>query len=89
VSNLWVNLAESIHFQGGNMSLIKIPWNRILFQNLEVAELLKNFPIFFGTTRFITMFTRPSHWSLSWARRIQSEWPYPVSLSFVYYGSPI
>jgi hypothetical protein len=35
-------------------------------------ELLKNFPAFYGTRRFINVFTRAFHWSLSWARPIQS-----------------
>jgi hypothetical protein len=31
---------------------------------------LKKFPAFYGTRRFITVFTRALHWSLSWARSI-------------------
>jgi hypothetical protein len=30
-----------------------------------VQQLLKNFPAFYGTRRFITVFTRALHWSLS------------------------
>jgi hypothetical protein len=30
-----------------------------------IVQLLKNFPAFYGTRRFITMFTRALHWSLS------------------------
>jgi hypothetical protein len=33
---------------------------------------LKNSPAFYGTRRFITVFTRTLHWFLSWARSIQS-----------------
>jgi hypothetical protein len=29
-----------------------------------VAQLLKNFPIFYGTRRFFTVFTRALHWFL-------------------------
>jgi hypothetical protein len=29
-----------------------------------VAQLLKNFPAFYGTRRFITVFTIAFHWSL-------------------------
>jgi hypothetical protein len=29
------------------------------------VQLLKNFPAFYGTWRFITMFRRALHWSLS------------------------
>jgi hypothetical protein len=34
----------------------------------------------FGTRRFITVFTRALHWSLPWARSIQSMPPHPISL---------
>jgi hypothetical protein len=30
-----------------------------------MVQLLKNFPAFYGTPRFITVFTRALHWSLS------------------------
>jgi hypothetical protein len=46
---------------------IEIPWRLILFQKLPVAQLLKNFTTFYGTWRFITVFTIALHWSLSWA----------------------
>jgi hypothetical protein len=36
------------------------------------VQKLKNFPAFYGNRRFITVFTRALHWSLSWARSIQS-----------------
>jgi hypothetical protein len=36
------------------------------------VQLLKNFSAFYGTRRFITVLTRSLHWSLSWARSIQS-----------------
>jgi hypothetical protein len=42
--------------------------------------LLKNFTAFYGTRRFITMFTKALHWSLSWARSIQSTPSHPISL---------
>jgi hypothetical protein len=44
----------------------------------QVAQLLKNFPSFYGTRRFITGFTRARHWSLSWARSIQFMSPHPL-----------
>jgi hypothetical protein len=46
-----------------------------------VAQLLKNFPPFYGTRRFITVFTRVLHWSLSWSRWIQSILPYSTRIS--------
>jgi hypothetical protein len=58
-------------------------WSWALLEMLPVAQLLKNFPTFYGTQRFITMFTRALlHWSLSWARSIQSIPPHPISLRY-------
>jgi hypothetical protein len=37
-----------------------------------IVQLLENFPALYGTRRFITVFTNALHWSLSWARSIQS-----------------
>jgi hypothetical protein len=37
-----------------------------------VTQLVNKFPIFYETRIFTTEFTRPRHWSLSWARWIQS-----------------
>jgi hypothetical protein len=42
-------------------------------------ELLKKFPAFHGTRRFITAFTKARHLSLSWARLIQSMSPHRTS----------
>jgi hypothetical protein len=50
-----------------------------LLEKLSIVQLLKNFPTFYGTRRFITVFTRALHWSLYWARSIQSH-PIPISL---------
>jgi hypothetical protein len=44
-----------------------------------VVQLLKGFPIFYGTRMFITVVARTSHWSLSWARLIQSTQSHPTS----------
>jgi hypothetical protein len=44
------------------------------------SALLKNFTAFYGTRRFITVFTRALYWPLSWARSIQSIPSYPISL---------
>jgi hypothetical protein len=43
-----------------------------LLKKPPIVHLLKNFPAFYRTQRFITVFTRAFHWSLSWARSIQS-----------------
>jgi hypothetical protein len=52
-----------------------LPWNtqsRVLLEKLTVARLAKNFPILYGARRFITVFTRDLHWTISWASWIQS-----------------
>jgi hypothetical protein len=36
-----------------------------LLEKPPIVQLLKNFPAFYGTWRFITVFTRALHWSLS------------------------
>jgi hypothetical protein len=54
----------------------------IILEKPPVAQLLNNFPTFYGTRRFITVFARALHWSLSWARSIQSIPSHPISLRF-------
>jgi hypothetical protein len=41
------------------------PWSRGLLEKLTVSQLVKKFPAFYGTRRFITAFTRARHLSLS------------------------
>jgi hypothetical protein len=43
-----------------------------LLEEPPILQLLKSFPTFYGTRRFTVVFTRALHWSLSWARSIQS-----------------
>jgi hypothetical protein len=43
------------------------------------VQLFKKFPAFYGTRRSIIVFTRTLHWSLSWARSIQSILSNPIS----------
>ena len=49
-----------------------IPCCRVLLEKLTGFHLVKKFPAFYGTRRFITAFTSAHHLSLSWARSIQS-----------------
>jgi hypothetical protein len=41
------------------------PWSRALLEKLIVTQIVKKFPVFYGTRRFITVFTRAHHWFLS------------------------
>jgi hypothetical protein len=55
-----------------NRSPTSSSWSWALFEKPPIVQLLNNFPAFYGTRRFITVFTRALHWSLSSARSIQS-----------------
>ena len=55
------------------------PWCRVLLEKLTGLQLVKKFPAFHGTRRFITALTSLRHPSLSWASPIQSIYPHPTS----------
>jgi hypothetical protein len=57
------------------LTCLLTPWSRFLPEKIKRPELLKKFPAFYGTRRFITAFTKALHLSLSWARLIQSMPP--------------
>ena len=54
-------------------------WCRVLLEKLTGLQLLKKFPTFHGTRRFITALTSVRHLSLSWASPIQSIYLHPTS----------
>ena len=41
------------------------PWSRVLLEKLTGLQLVKKFPAFYGTRKFITVFTSARHLSLS------------------------
>ena len=55
------------------------PWCRVLLEKLIGLQLVKKFPAFHGTPRFITALTSVRHLSLSWASPIQSIYSHPIS----------
>ena len=55
------------------------PWCRVLLEKLTGLQLVKKFPAFHRTRRFITALTSVRHLSLSWASPIQSIHPHPTS----------
>ena len=61
------------------LTYLLTPWCRVLHEKLTGLQLVKKFPAFHGTRRFITAFTSVRHLSLSWARPIQSIYPHPTS----------
>ena len=54
------------------------PSCRILLEKLTDLQLVKKFPAFHGTRRFITALTSVRHLSLSWASPIQSIYTHPT-----------
>ena len=71
------------HLAVGLVSVCKTgiltPWCRVLLEKLTGLQLVKKFPAFHGTRRFITALTRVRQLSLSWASLIQSIYPHPTS----------
>ena len=57
-------------------------WCRVLLEKLTCLQLVKKFPTFHGTRRFITALTSVRHLSLSWASPIQSI-PHPTSWRYI------
>ena len=55
------------------------PLCRVLLEKLTCLQLVKKFPAFHGTWRFITALTSVRQLSLSWASPIQSTYPHPTS----------
>ena len=67
---------------GNNINILTYlltPWCRVLPEQLTGLQLVKKFPAFHGTRRFITALTSVRHLSLSWASPIQSTCPHPTS----------
>ena len=55
------------------------PWCRVFLEKLTGLQLVKKFPAFHGTRRFIMALTRVRHLFLCWASPIQSIYPHPTS----------
>ena len=61
------------------LTYLLTPWCRVLLEKLTGLQLVKKFPAFHGTPRFITALTNVRHLSLSWANPIKSTYPHPTS----------
>ena len=59
------------------MKCLLTAWCRVL-KKLTGLLLVKKFPAFHGTQRFVTALTSIRHLSLSWASPMQSIYPYPT-----------
>jgi len=63
----------------GILTYLLTPWCRVLLEKLTGLELVKKFPSFHGTRRFITALTSVRHLSLSWAAPFQSIYQHHAS----------
>ena len=73
---------RAIHLPGTHVYLLTYlltSWCRVLLEKLTDYQLVKKFPAFHATRRFITALTSVRHLSLSWASPIQSIYPNPTS----------
>jgi len=62
-----------------SLNYVLTPCCRVLLEKLTGLQLVKKFPAFHGTRRFITALTSFRHLSLSWASSIQNIYPHPTS----------
>jgi len=61
------------------MYYLLTPWCRVLLEKPNVLQLVKKFPAFHGTRKFITALTSVRNLSLSWASPIQSIYTHSTS----------
>ena len=61
------------------LTYLLTPWCRVFLEQLTGLQLVKKFPVFHGTRRFITALTSVRQLSLSWSSTIQSIYPHPTS----------
>ena len=62
-----------------SITYLLTPWSTVLLENLTGFQLLKKLPSFYGTRKFITVFTSARHMFLSWASSIESIPPHSTS----------
>ena len=77
------------YFPNYLLTYLLTPCSTVLLEKLTGFQLVKKFPTFYGTQRFITAFTSARHLSLSWASSIPSITPHPTSWRSILILSPI
>ena len=55
------------------LAYLLAPWSRVLLEKLIGFQLVKKFPAFYGTRKFITAFTSARHLSQPWASSTHSK----------------
>ena len=73
----WSVISATIYLTNQLTTNQLTPCSTDLPENLTVSQLIKKFPAFYWTGRFITTFTTARHLSLSSARSIHSMPPHP------------
>ena len=61
------------------LTYLLTPWCQVLLEQLTGLQLVKKFPAFHGTPKFITALKSFRQMSLSWASPVQSIYPHPTS----------
>jgi hypothetical protein len=73
VNVAWLVRREWAQCMTATYTVLLTPWSSALHEKLTSPELVKKFPAFYGTRRFINEFTSYCrHLSLSWTTAIQS-----------------
>ena len=79
LNQLSLNSDQVLYCQYIAYTYLLTPWCRVLLEKITGLQLVKKFPAFHRTRRFITALTSVCHLSLSWASPIQSIYPHPTS----------
>ena len=77
ILKLKIHLSKSLSFY--LLTYFLTPWCWVLLEKLTGLQLVKKFPTFHGTRKFITALTSVRQLSLSWASPIQYIYPHPTS----------
>ena len=70
------------------LTYLLTPWCRVVLEKLTGLQLVKKFPAFYGTRRFITALTSLHHLSLSWASPIQSTYLLEIHPNIIHPSTP-
>ena len=88
-SALFLSLDETLCAWKHLLTYLRTPLSKVFLEKLTGFQLVKKFPAFYGTPKFITLFTNAGHLSLSWASSIQPMPPHPTAWKSILILSPI
>jgi hypothetical protein len=63
------------------------PYSTLILENRIVSQLVKKFPTLYRNRRFITVFTKSRHWTLSLINRIRSTPSHRIYLRYILISS--